>query len=145
MVVGVGLAIHDLTTSHLNEIHASQPAPMVWNIPSGNVLPLDLQLSLDKRQSNGSVRDSINIIDSIRWTDKIRYRIKYKTVPNCAKAQPETVIPDSLAGRTNECTLVREEKTKETVDTSKVSSIQLIIDGETVYSKNDNHSTGESQ
>lgn len=144
MVVGVGLAIHDLATTHLNEIHASQPAPLVWNIPNGNVLPLDLQLSLDKRQPT-TVKDSINIVDSVRWVDKVRYRIKYKTVPTCAKAHTETITPDSLAERTNECALVREEKTKETVDTSKVSSIQLIIDGETVYSKNDNHSTGEGQ
>lgn len=149
MMAGIGLAVYN-TNTHLNELHASQPAP-VWNIPNGNVLPLDLQLSLDKRQPDIPVRDSVNIIDSIRWVDKYRYRIKYKTATDRTTARevgehPEAVNPDSLpVCTTTICTLNREEQLSEVVDTSKVSSIQLTVNGKIVYSKDDIHSTEGGQ
>lgn len=153
MIAGVGLAIHDMNTkSHLNEIHAGQPAPLVWNIPNGDVLPLDLRLDSDKRQSTEpSVKDSINIIDSVRYVDKYIWRVKYKTASDRTTARevgehPEAVTPDSLpVCPTTICALEREEQPRDTVGTPKVSSIRLIVDGETVYSKDDNHSTGEGQ
>lgn len=150
MMAGIGLAVYDSDT-HLNELHAGQPAPLVWNIPKGDVIPLDLRLDSEKRQPNIQVKDSINIIDSVRWVEKYRYLVKYKTVSDRTTARevgehPEAVNPDSLAGcPTTICTLDREENTSEVVDTSKVSSIQLTVNGKIVYSKDDNHSTGEGQ
>lgn len=150
MIAGISLAMYDRGT-HLNEIHAGQPAPIVWNIPNGNVLPLDLRLDSDKRQPNIPVRDSINIVDSVRYVDKYIYRVKYKNVADRTTARevgehPEAVTPDSLpVCPTTICALEREEQPRDTVGTPKVSSIRLIVDGETVYSKDDNHSTGEGQ
>jgi hypothetical protein len=150
MVAGIGLAIYDSDT-HLNELYAGEPAPLVWNIPNGGVIPLDLRLDSEKRQPDIQMRDSINIIDSIRWVDKYRYRIKYKTVSDRTTAReagehPDGVNPDTLAGRTATiCALEREEQPSDTVGTPKVPSIQLSVGGKVVYSNDDNHSTGESQ
>lgn len=149
MVAGICLAIHD-TDTHLNELHASQPAPIIWNIPNKDVLPLDLRLDSDKRQPDVQIRDSVNIIDSVRWINKYRYLTKTATDRTTAREvgeHPEAINPDSLpVCPTTICTLDdREEQPSEVVDTSKVSSIQLTVNGKIVYSKDDNHSTGESQ
>ena len=56
------------------------------------------------------------------------------------------VTPDSLSAKpANNSMLGREEYPKDSVVTSKVTSIQLTVDGEVVYSKNDNHSGVEGQ
>ena len=49
--------------------------------------------------------------------------------------------PDSLPSKPENIDMLgREEYPKDGVESSKGSSIQLTVDGEVVYSKNDNHS-----
>ena len=150
MVAGICLGIHDSDT-HYNEIKAGTTSQLMWNIPRGNV-PLDLQLDLEKRQHRASPKDSINIVDSVRWVEKIRWKTRYKTVADRTAAREvgehlTAITPDSLPSEpTINCTLVdREEQPSEVVDTSKVPSIQLSVGGKVVYSTDDNHSTGEGQ
>lgn len=154
MVAGISLAIYD-TKPNGNTIQAS---PITWNIPKGNVIPLDLQLDLEKRQPNNvPVKDSINIQDSIRYIYKVKYvyRPKPEDSDKCVAARttarnagqhPAAVTPDSLP--MNPATIGtpdREEQPGETVVASKATSIQLTVDGNVVYSTDDNHSTGEGQ
>ena len=115
------------------------------------MLPLDVQLDLGKRtQSTDSVikvHDTVFVPKpEILVINKERSRISRPKgvtdyawmVHNPVKTSTDTVnnkqIPD------------REEKTGER-DVGKTDSttIQLIVDGRVVYSKNDNHSTGGSQ
>ena len=56
------------------------------------------------------------------------------------------ITPDSMSAKpVNNDMLGREEYPKDSVVTSKVTSIQLTVDGKVVYSKNDNHSGVEGQ
>lgn len=154
MIAGIALAIYEPNT-HGNEIQAS---PLVWNIPKGNVIPLDLQLDLEKRQSNNvPVKDSINIQDSIRYIYKVKYvyRPKPEDSDKCVAARTTArnvgqhlaaVTPDSLPmNPALTGTPDREEQPGETVVTSKATSIQLTVDGNVVYSTDDNHSTEGGQ
>ena len=43
MIAGVGLAFYDSNTHKYNEIMASEANQLMWNVPKGKVLPLDLQ------------------------------------------------------------------------------------------------------
>lgn len=129
---------------------ATMPQPLVWQ--NNGKLPLDLQLDLDKRLSHESpIKDSVNIVDSVRWVEKVRWKTRYKTVAARTTAREAgehlaAVTPDSMSrAPAINSTLGREEQPNESVDTSKVPSIQLTVDGEVVYSRNDNNSTGESQ
>lgn len=150
MVAGISLAIRERNPHKQNEIMASSPSKLEWNIPKGSI-PLDLQLSLEKRQQSVSPRDSINIVDSIRWIEKVRWKTRYKSVADRTTAREvgqhlTAVNPDSLPmSSTITSTLDREEYTSEVVDTSKVPSIQLTVGGKVVYSTNDNHSTEGGQ
>lgn len=154
MVAGISLAVYDTKPSG-NTIQAN---PITWNIPKGNVIPLDLQLDLEKRQPNNvPVKDSINIQDSIRYIYKVKYvyRPKPEDSDKCVAARTTArnagqhlaaVTPDSLP--MNPATIGtpdREEQPGETVVASKATSIQLTVDGNVVYSTDDNHSTGEGQ
>lgn len=152
MIGAISLAIYDRSHTHSqNVINASPPGQFVWNIPHGTI-PLDLQLDLDKRQNRVSPsKDSINVIDSVRWIEKIRWKTRYKNVADRTTARDVgehlvAVIPDSLP---NEPTIIstqaREEESCEVVDISKMPSIQLTVGGKIVYSTNDNHSTEGSQ
>lgn len=154
MITGAFLALHRSDTRKYNQIHAEQPAQFMWNVPKGNVLPLDLQLDLEQRQtSNVTPKDSINIIDSVRYVDKVRWKIRYKnedandrTSARVIGKHLDAVNPDSLAKYPiNECTPEREEQPGEVVGVPKTPSVQLTIDGNVVYSTDDNHSTGEGQ
>ena len=150
MIAGVSLAIYNRSSYQQNEIMASPPGQLMWNIPKGNI-PLDLQLSLEKRQESVSPKDSINIVDSVRWIEKVRWKTRYKNVADRTTAREvgkhmTAVTPDSLPmNPTIIGTLDREENTSEVVDTSKVPSIQLTVDGRIVYSTDDNHSTEGGQ
>ena len=148
MIAGIALAIYEPDT-HGNELQAS---PLVqWNIPKGNVMPLDLQLDLEKRQNHASPKDSINIVDSVRWVEKIRWKTRYKNVADRTTAREAgqhlaAVTPDSLPMNPAIIgTPDREEQPGEVVVASKATSIQLTVDGNVVYSTDDNHSTEGGQ
>lgn len=124
--------------------------PLMWSNTNGR-LPLDLQLDLDKRLSHESpTADTIRVSDTV-YVDKVKWKVRYKTVAARTTAReagehPAAVTPDSMSrAPAINSTLGREEQPNESVDTSKVPSIQLTVDGEVVYSRNDNNSTGESQ
>lgn len=123
----------------------------VWTIGSGK-LPLDLQLDLDKKasESRATPKDSINIIDSVRYITKVRWKTRYRRSAHITHDgtgnELAAVTPDSLARMpVNKDMLVREEKTKDGVVVSKATSIQLTVDGKVVYSANDIHSGVEGQ
>lgn len=151
MIAGISLAIWNNPVGHHQQVSAAQP--LQWAVNKSNVLPLDLQLSLDNGQHREtSVKDSINIVDSVRWVTKTRWKTRYKNVADRTTAREVgkhlmPVTPDSmLKNPTTISTLEdREEQPNEAVDTSKVSSIQLIVDGNVVYSKDDNHSAEEGK
>ena len=150
MVAGISLAVYNKGTVSHQTVMAAQP--LRWNVKPGT-MPLDIKLDLDKRLSSEApkVKDSINIIDSVRWETKIRWKTRYKNVADrtAAREVGEHLMPVNPDSMSNEpaliSTLEREEKSSEVVDTSKVSSIQLTVNGKIVYSKNDNHSTEEGQ
>lgn len=145
MILGVATAFQDFSMPG-NQTAFAQPAPLTWNLQPGK-LPLDLQLTLDERLKNEiPTRDSINIIDSIRYIDKVRWKTRYKTVADRTTARevgqhPAPVNPDSmLENPTIISTMGREEQPIENVGVTKMPSIQLTVDGNVVYSTNDNHS-----
>lgn len=152
MVCGASLAIYNYTdkTTQTQTVAAAQP--LQWNVKPGT-LPLDIQFDLDKRLNNETpkTKDTVIIRDSVRIIEKIQWKTRYKTIAERTAAREvgehlAAVNPDSLSSEpTINSTLEREEKSSEIVDTSKVSSIQLTVNGKIVYSKNENHSTGEGQ
>lgn len=154
MILGVATAFQNFSPSSNNVMQAAtiSSEPLAW-VNTGGKLPLDLQLDLDKRLDRESpkVRDSINIIDSVRWETKIRWKTRYKNVADRTAAREAgehlvSVTPDSLPNSLAiTSTVGREEKPIETVGTSKVSSILLAVDGEVVYSRNENNSAEEGQ
>ena len=146
MILGCATAFQNFEFPS-NKVAMAQPMPqpIVFDRPG---LPLDVQFDLDKRLSHESpkVKDSINIIDSVRWETKVRWKTRYKDVADRTTARDvgehlAPVTPDSMPNvPTITSTVDREEKTTDSVDVSKTSSIQLIVDDEVVYSSNDNHS-----
>lgn len=117
-----------------------------------NTLPLDFQLSLDKKasESRATSKDSINIIDSVRYITKVRWKTRYRHGPNITRDgignELAAVNPDSLSSKPkNRDILVREEQTKEIVTSPKLVPIQLTVDGKVVYSTNDIHSAEGGQ
>ena len=151
MIAGISLAIWNNPVGHHQQISAAQP--LQWAVNKSNVLPLDLQLSLDNGQHREtSIKDSINIVDSVRWVTKTRWKTRYKNVADRTTAREVgkhlvAVTPDSMPKNPTIISTLedREEQPNEAVDTSKVSSIQLIVDGNVVYSKDDNHSAEEGK
>ena len=149
MIAAVALAKFNHNTVDHQTVMAAQP--LQWNVQPGN-LPLDIKLDFDKRLSHEApIKDTVYIRDSVRVIEKIRWKTRYKSVADRTTAREvgehlTPVTPDSMS---NEPTLIstlgREEKPSEVVDTSKVSSIQLTVNGKLVYSKNDNHSTEGGQ
>lgn len=150
MILGIATAFQDFNLPG-NKVAMAQTVPNITFAKPG--LPLDLQLDLDKRLSHESpnVKDSINIIDSVRWVTKTRWKIRYKDVADRTTARNAgrhlaPVTPDSMPNvPAITSTVGREENPTENVDTSKVSSIQLTVDGKVVYSRNDNHSGVKGQ
>lgn len=153
MIAGVSAAFMDYSPpSNKTLMAATLPQqPLMWN--NNGVMPLDLQLDLDKRLSretptvNESRTDTV-YVDKVKW--KTRYR--YKTVSDRTAAREvgehlTAVTPDSLPhAPTIISTLDREEQPNDIVGTPNVPSIQLTVDGVIVYQSEDEiHSTEESQ
>ena len=150
MVAGISLAVFNEGTVNHQTVMAAPP--LQWNVQPGT-MPLDIKLDLDKRLSGETpkVKDSVNIIDSVRYITKVRWKTRYKNEADRTTARevgthPMAVTPDSLLEKpTITSTMGREEKPIEGVGVPKTPSIQLTVDGEVVYSRNDNHSTEEGQ
>lgn len=152
MILGVATAFQNFSPSSNNVMQAAtiSSEPLTW-VNTGGKLPLDLQLDLDKRLDRESpkVRDSVVIRDSV--VTKIRWKTRYKNVADRTAAREAgehlvSVTPDSLPNSLAiTSTMGREEKPIETVGTSKVPSILLAVDGEVVYSRNENNSAEEGQ
>ena len=152
MIAGAGLAISNLKSLPQNTIAAATPYYRPTPVIVGNTLPLDIQRDLNKKdsESRATSKDSINIIDSVRWVTKTRWKTRYRDDAHITHHgtgnEMAAVTPDSLSAKpVNTDMLGREENPKDDVVTSKVTSIQLTVDGEVVYSKNDNHSGVEGQ
>lgn len=152
MILGVATAFQNFSPSSNNVMQAAtiSSEPLAW-VNTGGKLPLDLQLDLDKRLDRESpkVRDSVVIRDSV--VTKIRWKTRYKNVADRTAAREAgehlvSVTPDSLPNSLAiTSTVGREEKPTDIVVVSKTPSIQLSVDGEIVYSTNDNHSAEGSQ
>lgn len=150
MVAGVSLVIYDKGDSIKGNTITAQPV-LQW-APNVTGMPLDLRLNSEAGTNREiPIRDSINIIDSVRYIDKVRWKTRYKNVADRTAARevgmhPAAINPDSLPENLAIIsTLGREEKPNDSVDVSKISSIQLTVDGKIVYSRNDNHSAEEGQ
>ena len=148
MIAGAGLAISNLRVQPQNTIAAATPYYRPVPAIVGRTLPPAYQCELGEKDSDSratSSKDSVNIIDSVRWVTKTKWKTRYRDVDRIATHDTGTdttaTTPDSLL-LSPECTdmLGREEYPKDGVESSKGSSIQLTVDGEVVYSKNDNHS-----
>lgn len=149
MITGVFLSLQNITFSNSQSAMA-QPVPLSWNTQNG--LPLDIQLDLDKRLSHEPcIKDSVHIRDSVRIVEKTKWKVRYKNVAARTTARNEgkhltAVTPDSMPANPSVISAPgREEQPGEVVGTPKVPSIQLTVDGEVVYSRNDNHSGVEGQ
>jgi hypothetical protein len=154
MIAGAGLAINHLHELPQNTLAAAnlpvnRPVPV---IVGSNSLPLDIQLDLDKKasKSRATPKDSINIIDSVRYITKVKWKTRYRRgahiTHNGTGNELAAVNPDSLSKKpANNDMLVREEKTKDSVIAPKAIPIQLTVGGKVVYSTNDIHSGVEGQ
>ena len=114
------------------------------------MLPLDVQYDLDKKVQ---ITDTAKIHDTV-YVD--RPQVLVINQKHSKVNQPKSVTdyvwmfrnPVDMSTQTvsNKVIPDREENTGETdVGTPNNHAIQLIVDGQTVYSKHDNHSTGGSQ
>lgn len=153
MIAGAGLAISNLKVKPQNTIAAATPYYRPVPAIVGRTLPPAYQCELGEKDSESratSIRDSINIVDSVRWITKTRWKTRYRDdahITHCGTGNElAATTPDSLSSKpVNIDMLGREEYPKDSVESSKGSSIQLTVDGEIVYSKNDNHSGVKSQ
>ena len=147
MIAGAGLAISNLKIKPQNTIAAATPYYRPTLSIVGNTTPPAYRCELGEMdsESRATSKDSINIIDSVRWITKTRWKTRYRDAAHITHHdtgnEMAATTPDSLSPKpANIDMLGREEYPKDSVETSKVSSIQLTVDGEIVYSKNDNHS-----
>ena len=152
MIAGAGLAISNLKSLPQNTIAAATPYYRPTPVIVGRTLPPAYRCELGEKdsESRATSKDSVNIIDSVRWVTKTRWKTRYRNVArithNGTGNEMAAVTPDSLSAKpVNNNTLDREEHSKDSVVSSKGTSIQLTVDGEVVYSRNDNHSGVEGQ
>ena len=153
MIAGAGLAISNLRVQPQNTIAAATPYYRPVPAIVGRTLPPAYQCELGEKDSDSratSAKDSVNIIDSVRWVTKTRWKTRYCDGAHITHRntgnEMAAINPDSLSSKpVNIDMLGREEYPKDSVESSKGSSIQLTVDGEVVYSKNDNHSGVKSQ
>ena len=148
-IAGIGLALSGNNTEVSFNKHQTLSAA---TLPPYQVakLPLDLRLALKKEvQSDPTTvkhdtvyidRPQILVIN--KKSSKVR-KPKKVTDYSWAMLTPEQPPNDTVS---NKITPNREEDIGEHgMSSSKEHMIQLIVDDEVVYSKNVNHSTGESQ
>ena len=114
------------------------------------MLPLDVQLDLGKKVLP---TDTVMMHDTV-FIDRPQVLVINPKHQRVSRPKGVTDVawmflnPGKLASPpvSNQSTPDREEKTGEVdVGTPESHNIQLIVDGQTVYSKHDNHSTGGSQ
>ena len=142
MIAGAGLAISRMNDMPQNTIAAAtmpdyRPVPVIV----GDSLPLDIQLDLDKRasKSRATPKDSINIIDSVRYITKVKWKTRYRRGPHISHDgtgnEMAAVNPDSLSRMpANHDMVDRTENTTDTIGASKASII-LTVDGKEVYKR----------
>ena len=151
MIAGVSAAFVDYSPpSNKTMMAATIPEPLQWN--TNGLMPLDLQLDLDKRLSHETPTvEPERIIDTV-YVDKIKWKTRYKTVAARTTAREvgehiATVTPDSMPhAPTIISTLEREEQPNDFEESPNGPSIQLTVDGVVVYQSEDViHSTEESR
>jgi hypothetical protein len=151
MIAGVSAAFMDYNPpSNKTMMAATIPEPLQWN--TNGLMPLDLQLDLDKRLSHETPTvEPERIVDTI-YVDKIKWKTRYKTVAARTTAREvgehiPAVTPDSMPHvPTIISTLEREEQPNDFEESPNGPSIQLTVDGVIVYQSEDViHSTEESQ
>ena len=142
MIAGAGLAISRMNDMPQNTIAAAtmpdyRPVPVIV----GDSLPLDIQLDLDKKasKSRATFKDSINIIDSVRYITKVKWKTRYRRGPHISHDgtgnEMAAVNPDSLSRMpANHDMVDRTENTTDTIGASKASII-LTVDGKEVYKR----------
>ena len=152
MIAGVSTAFMDYSPpSNKTMMAATIPEPLQWN--TNGLMPLDLQLDLDKRLSRETptAKDTVTVTDTV-YIDKIQWKTRYKTVAARTTAREvgehtAAVTPDSMPhAPTIISTLEREEQPNDFEESPNGPSIQLTVDGVIVYQSEDViHSTEESQ
>jgi len=151
MIAGVSAAFMDYNPpSNKTMMAATIPEPLQWN--TNGLMPLDLQLDLDKRLSHETPTvEPERIVDTV-YVDKIKWKTRYKTVAARTTAREvgehmPAVTPDSMPHvPTIISTLEREEQPNDFEESPNGPSIQLTVDGVIVYQSEDViHSTEESQ
>ena len=151
MIAGVSAAFMDYNPpSNKTMMAATIPEPLQWN--TKGLMPLDLQLDLDKRLSHETPTvEPERIVDTV-YVDKVRWKTRYKTVAARTTAREvgehmPAVTPDSMPHvPTIISTLEREEQPNDFEESPNGPSIQLTVDGVIVYQSEDViHSTEESQ
>ena len=151
MIAGVSAAFMDYNPpSNKTMMAATIPEPLQWN--TKGLMPLDLQLDLDKRLSRETPTvEPERIVDTV-YVDKVRWKTRYKTVAARTTAREvgehmPAVTPDSMPHvPTIISTLEREEQPNDFEESPNGPSIQLTVDGVIVYQSEDViHSTEESQ
>lgn len=151
MIAGVSAAFMDYNPpSNKTMMAATIPEPLQWN--TNGLMPLDLQLDLDKRLSHETPAvEPERIVDTV-YVDKIKWKTRYKTVAARTIAREvgehmPAVTPDSMPHvPTIISTLEREEQPNDFEESPNGPSIQLTVDGVIVYQSEDViHSTEESQ
>lgn len=151
MIAGVSAAFMDYSPpSNKTMMAATIPEPLQWN--TKGLMPLDLQLDLDKRLSRETPTvEPERIVDTV-YVDKVKWKTRYKTVAARTIAREvgehmPAVNPDSMPHvPTIISTLEREEQPNDFEESPNGPSIQLTVDGVIVYQSEDViHSTEESQ
>lgn len=151
MIAGVSAAFMDYNPpSNKTMMAATIPEPLQWN--TKGLMPLDLQLDLDKRLSRETPTvEPERIVDTV-YVDKVKWKTRYKTVAARTIAREvgehmPAVNPDSMPhAPTIISTLEREEQPNDFEESPNGPSIQLTVGGVIVYQSEDViHSTEESQ
>lgn len=151
MIAGVSAAFMDYSPpSNKTMMAATIPEPLQWN--TNGLMPLDIQLDLDKRLSRETPTvEPERIVDTV-YVDKIKWKTRYKTVAARTTAREvgehtTAATPDSMPhAPTIISTLEREEQPNGFEESPNGPSIQLTVDGVVVYQSEDViHSTEESQ
>ena len=142
MIAGAGLAMVKFNDMPQNTIAAAnvpdyRPVPVIV----GDSLPLDIQLDLDKKasKSRATPKDSINIIDSVRYITKVKWKTRYRHRPHISHDgtgnEMAAVNPDSMSRMpVNRDMVDRTENTTDTIGAPKASII-LTVDGKEVYKR----------